>query len=77
MSKQQGLEEKDKITIGQIRKRQMQHLDRQISELAGIIKEGYFNIHKAEEYLKTSIAQTLTNLQNIDGFASTEVLFPQ
>lgn len=76
MSNDQRRAEKDAVTVGQLRKRQTDLLDKQIVELAGIIRDGYFNLPKAEAFLKEQIAGTLTKLQNIDAWASNEVIFP-
>lgn len=68
--------EKDAVTVGQIRARFTRTLDGQINTLAGMIRDGYFSLPKAEKFLKEEIGGTLTRLQNIDAMASTEVLCP-
>ena len=77
MNEDDRRKERDKITVGQIRARQMSLLQKQINELASIlIDEGYHCIGKAESLLKGPITETLTRIQNVDALASTEVLFP-
>lgn len=72
----QNRAKKDAVTVGQIRRRFEKQLEGQIVELARLIRDGYFSRPKAESFLSDSIGKTLTDLQNIDAMASTEVLFP-
>jgi len=68
--------EKDSVTIGQIRGRYLKNLDRQIDELANLIRKGYHQKGAAENFLRNDIGSTLTTLDNLDSFASAVVLFP-
>lgn len=69
-------EKKDAVTVGQIRKRHLGLLESHISTLGTMIRQGYFNLPEAEKFLMGPIAKTLTDLQNIDAMASTEVILP-
>jgi hypothetical protein len=67
---------RDVVTVGQLRARQLKQLEDQILTLNKLIRQGYSELPKAEQYLEEAIGKTLTTLQNIDALASTEVLFP-
>ena len=75
MSTTNRLEKIDAVTVGQIRKRYLNTLESEIGVLNGLIRQGYFNLPKAELYLKEAIAKTLTSLQNIEAMASAEITF--
>ena len=66
----------DAVTVGQLRARQLEHLERQIAYLSKLIRAGYHKRDEAEALLKGPIGETLTRLQNLDAMAATEVLFP-
>lgn len=66
----------DAVTIGQVRARCLRQLESEIGTLNGMIREGYHNRPKAEKYLNEQIGETLTRLDNLNAFASTEVMFP-
>jgi hypothetical protein len=71
------LAELDAITVGQIRRRLNANLERQIVELAGMIRaSGCGGLHKAKEHMDGAIAGTLTQLQKLTAWATTEVMFP-
>ena len=76
MSEDSRRADKDRVTVGQIRKRFEATLESQIDTLNKLIRKGYHDLPGAETYLKGAIADTLTKMQNIDAMASTEVLFP-
>lgn len=69
--------ERDKVTVGQLRARQLRLLETQIAQLGTMIRQGYHNRSKAEAFLKDDVGRTLTVLDNINSLASTEILFPE
>lgn len=69
--------QKDAVTIGKIRRRYNRVLDDQIDTLNKLIRQGYFKRPEAEKYLKETIGETLTKLQNIDAMASAELIAPE
>jgi hypothetical protein len=75
MSEEERRRGLDAVTVGQIRKRYSHTLEMEIANLTRIIRQGYFKLPEAENYLKETIAKTLSAMQNIDAMASTEVLF--
>lgn len=66
----------DAVTVGQIRERQLAFLEKEISKLSGLIRDGYHKRHEAEALLNGSIAEMLTRLDNLDAHASAVVIFP-
>ena len=69
-------QQKDAVTVGQIRARLMRTLDDQINTLSTMIRAGYHELPKAQEFLKMAIPDTLVKLQNLDSWAGLETLFP-
>ncbi len=74
MSDDKQQAQRDAVTIGQIRKRFNDMLESQIDVLSKLIRQGCYQ--QADKYLEEAIAKTLTDLQNINAMASTEILFP-
>lgn len=60
--------EHDDVKIGDIRKVMDETLERQIGELAVLIRKGYHHRHEAEEFLSEAIGRTLTQLDNLRSF---------
>lgn len=77
MSNDHKRQQKDAVTIGQIRSRYLDTLERQIGELSGLIRKGYHSRHEAEKFLSEDIGRTLTTLDNLDSFAMAEIVFPK
>lgn len=67
-------EQKDAVTVGEIRKVMSERLEGHIDTLANLIRQGYHKSHIAEEHLSNTIGETLTQMDNLDSFAGLALL---
>lgn len=67
---------KDAVTVGAIRQRKLGLLEKQIEELASILRKGVYFLPEAEKFIDNAIKPTLQVLNEIDGHAGVEVMFP-